>query len=50
PLGLPASEIVVLVVGWVVFWALASRLHPQHQFWHDALAGTRLINSQPRAQ
>jgi uncharacterized RDD family membrane protein YckC len=50
PLGLPASEIVVLVVGWVVFWALASRLHPQHQFWHDALAGTRLINSQLRAQ
>lgn len=31
------------VVGWVVFWALLSRLHPQRQFWHDALAGTRLV-------
>ncbi|AVO42960.1 RDD family protein [Simplicispira suum] len=50
PFGLPASEIVVILVGWVVFWALASRLHPQRQFWHDALAGTRLVNSQPRAQ
>lgn len=29
--------------GWVVFWALLSRLHPQRQFWHDALAGTRLV-------
>ncbi|MBK7719281.1 MAG: RDD family protein [Simplicispira sp.] len=50
PLALPASEIVVIVMGWVVFWALASRLHPQRQFWHDALAGTRLIDSQPRTQ
>lgn len=43
PFGLPASEIVVILVGWVVFWALASRLHPQRQFWHDQWAGTRLI-------
>ncbi|MCB1980323.1 MAG: RDD family protein, partial [Burkholderiaceae bacterium] len=50
PFGLPASEVVVILVGWVVFWALASRLHPQRQFWHDALAGTRLVSSQPRAQ
>lgn len=26
-------------------WALASRLHPQRQFWHDALAGTRLVEA-----
>lgn len=32
------------VAGWVWLWALASRLHPQRQFWHDALAGTRLID------
>ncbi len=31
------------VGGWVVLWALLSRLHPQRQFWHDALAGTRLV-------
>jgi hypothetical protein len=29
----------------VALWALASRLHPQRQFWHDALAGTRLIRA-----
>lgn len=33
----------VAVGGWIVFWALLSRLHPQRQFWHDALAGTRLV-------
>jgi uncharacterized RDD family membrane protein YckC len=31
--------------GWVVFWALLSRLHPQRQFWHDAWAGTRLVDA-----
>jgi hypothetical protein len=30
--------------GWIVFWALLSRLHPQRQFWHDVLAGTRLVS------
>jgi len=32
------------VLGWVAIWALLSRLHPQRQFWHDALAGTRLVH------
>ena len=36
----------VLTLG-VVAWALASRLHPQRQFWHDALCGTRLIVWKP---
>ena len=45
PLGLPATEVAVLLVGWVLVWALLSRFHPQRQFWHDALAGTRLISS-----
>lgn len=36
-------EAGVLAAGWIAFWALASRLHPQRQFWHDALAGTRLV-------
>ena len=34
-LGLPAINIVL--------WAAASRLHPEHQFVHDRLAGTRLV-------
>ena len=44
-LGLPAAGLVALVLGWVAIYAALSRLHPQRQFWHDALAGTRLISS-----
>jgi uncharacterized RDD family membrane protein YckC len=47
PYNLTAGEIAVLFIGWVCFWALLIRFHPQRQFWHDALAGTRLINSEP---
>ena len=35
------------LLAWIALWALASRLHPQRQFWHDALAGTRLVRSEP---
>ena len=42
-LGLPATEVLVLVVGWILVWAVLSRFHPQQQFWHDAWAGTRLV-------
>ena len=38
------GETVVMVLGWVAVWAILSRFHPQRQFWHDALAGTRLVN------
>jgi len=38
-----AGEAAVLLLGWVAVWALLSRFHPQRQFWHDALAGTRLV-------
>lgn len=41
------AESAVLVVGWVIFWALLSRFHPKNQFWHDALAGTQLVTSLP---
>lgn len=47
PYALSGAETAVLVIGWVAVWALLSRFHPQHQFWHDVLAGTRLINAQP---
>lgn len=36
----------VLAVG-VVTYALSSRLHPDRQFLHDALAGTRLVTHRP---
>jgi uncharacterized RDD family membrane protein YckC len=41
------GEAAVLVLGWVAVWAVLSRFHPQRQFWHDALAGTRLVPSPP---
>ncbi|MEG2047777.1 MAG: RDD family protein [Comamonas sp.] len=46
PFHLPAVESTVLVCGWVLVWAVLSRFHPQRQFWHDALAGTRLVSVQ----
>lgn len=47
PFGLTAGEVGVIMTGWVAVWALLSRFHPQRQFWHDALAGTRLVSSMP---
>jgi uncharacterized RDD family membrane protein YckC len=44
------AEAAVLVVGWVVFWALLSRLHPKTQFWHDTWAGTQLVTALPVAR
>ena len=44
PLRLPTAQSVVILLAWVAVWAMLSRLHPQRQFWHDALAGTRLIS------
>jgi len=42
--GVPVLTTVALLTLWICIYALASRLHPQRQFWHDALAGTRLIH------
>jgi uncharacterized RDD family membrane protein YckC len=47
PFHLSAAEVAVIVLGWVMVWALLSRFHPQRQFWHDALAGTRLVAAPP---
>lgn len=41
--GVSLAESAVLTMGWIIFWALLSRLHPDGQFWHDALAGSRLV-------
>ena len=43
-LGVSAIEVLVLLFGWVAIWAILSRFHPQRQFWHDAMAGTRLVH------
>jgi uncharacterized RDD family membrane protein YckC len=45
PFGLTAGEITVIMSGWIAVWAVLSRFHPQRQFWHDALAGTRLVST-----
>ena len=40
--------LAVVAVG-VVAYALLALLHPQRQFWHDALCGTRLVDAKPAA-
>lgn len=50
-MGLSGQKGAVLTLGWVAIWAILARFHPQRQFWHDALAGTRLITwvTKPKA-
>lgn len=45
PLQLPASEVAVLVIGWVIVWALLSRFQLRGQYWHDVWAGTQLVDA-----
>ena len=45
-LASPAAVFGLLFVGVVVYAAL-SRLHPQRQFWHDEVCGTRLVHHLP---
>lgn len=37
------SAVALGLLGGVALWALLALLHPQRQFWHDALCGTRLV-------
>jgi uncharacterized RDD family membrane protein YckC len=48
PFHLSGGETAVIVLGWIAVWALLSRFHPQGQFWHDMLAGTRLVDARPQ--
>ena len=50
PYRLSGAEVALLIIGWVMIWAILSRFHPQGQFWHDALAGTRLVSSEDERQ
>ncbi|WP_354448262.1 RDD family protein [Ottowia thiooxydans] len=45
PFGLSGGEISVLMIGWVIVWALLSRFQKHGQFWHDVWAGTRLVEA-----
>ena len=45
PFELSAPGSLVILTGWVLVWAILSRFHPDKQFWHDALAGTRLVST-----
>jgi uncharacterized RDD family membrane protein YckC len=49
PFQLSGPESVVIIMGWIAIWAILSRFHPERQFWHDALAGTRLISVKRKA-
>lgn len=49
PFKLNAPSVMILTLGWIAIWAILSRFHPQGQFWHDAWAGTRLVDARPHA-
>jgi uncharacterized RDD family membrane protein YckC len=40
-------QIFASIAGGVLVYALLALLHPQHQFWHDALCGTRVVIWRP---
>jgi uncharacterized RDD family membrane protein YckC len=44
-LQLPVKMLFTIPLGWVVVWAVLSRLQAQRQFWHDIWAGTRLVKT-----
>lgn len=43
-----ATEILALVAVGIVAYALLAFMHPQRQFLHDVLCGTRLVTWPPR--
>jgi uncharacterized RDD family membrane protein YckC len=44
---LKGGETAVIAIGWVIVYALLSRLLPHRQFLHDVVSGTRLIDYRP---
>lgn len=45
--GLGGGEVFVVLTVGVLGYAALAWLHPQRQFWHDAVCGTRLIDWRP---
>lgn len=48
--AISSLNVMVLLVGWLFFYALLARLLPGKQFLHDVLAGTQLVRSDPLTQ
>jgi uncharacterized RDD family membrane protein YckC len=46
PFKLPAPEVGVLMVGWIIVWAILSKFQSRRQYWHDVWAGTQLVDVQ----
>jgi hypothetical protein len=44
------AQIFTAVSVGVIAYGLSARLHPERQFWHDALCGTRLVIWRPAAR
>lgn len=42
-----AGSIFGIILAGVATYAALARLHPQRQFWHDVVCGTRLIEARP---
>ena len=40
-------QLGIIFFAWIAFWAMLSTWHPQRQFWHDALAGSALVDASP---
>jgi len=45
PFHLGGRTDALVILAWIALYAWSSRLHPQRQFWHDVLAGTRLVTA-----
>ena len=39
-------ELAILEMLWIAIWTISSQWRTDQQFWHDILAGTRLVKSQ----
>jgi len=44
------SAVTIAIVIGVLAYAALAWLHPQRQYWHDAVCGTRLVDWQPRTR
>jgi uncharacterized RDD family membrane protein YckC len=45
--ALPTGAQAFVFLLWVIAWAGSSGLAPHRQFWHDMVAGTRLVHHKP---
>jgi uncharacterized RDD family membrane protein YckC len=48
-LDMNAIQVLMLMIGWIVFWAMMTRFQIQRQFWHDVWARTYLVQDQLKA-